>query len=126
MRHRVLMGLFVLAASGVAGVAHAQTSAPTPSAEVAARLSVVHSQRDLSVGLWASGGILLTGGGFGTLGYAFPGNGFFTLVVTAGAALIGLGLIIAAAAVGMGAQARWQQLRDAGLVLGPDGVALRF
>jgi hypothetical protein len=127
MGEAIRIGLFVIAVSSVAGTAHAQTPAATPmSAEQAAQLSVVRSQRELSVGLWASGGILLTGGGFGMFGYVFPGNGFFTLVVCAGVAAIGLGLIVAAAAVGTGAHARWQQLRDAGLVLGPDGVGLLF
>lgn len=110
-----------------------RATASTPlDPEYVAERDALASDREVMWGLFASGGILLTGGGFGTLGYAFPGNGLATILACGSGALVGLVLLFVAFDLDTrvhrrtdALRARWPQLAagpgDLGL-----GVRLRY
>jgi len=145
-----------LAWLGPASAAHAQSEAPQVESSVAPIASIdedepradrddagldpadvaerdaIQGNREIMWGLFGAGGTLLTAGGFGIFGYAFPGNGLVTIATCGSAALIGLVMLVAAIALDTDVHRRTDALRarHPHLVGGPGDVglalALRF
>lgn len=136
-----LVASCLIAAAWLAPVsfAHAQSEAPiaAPSAPAidpasAAERDAVRSEREISWGLYAVGGTLLTAGGFTTFGAAFPGVGFGLFYASLGVAGVGFVLFISAITLGTDVHRRTDALRARGVSLAPGpgdlglGLALRF
>lgn len=116
----VLVWCLVATAWGAHSVARAQTDdtgssttvddASVDPADVAEREAIQH-EREVMWGLFAAGGTLLTAGGFGTFGYAFPGAGFVAVLSCGAAGLVGLVLFLVAVGMDTGLHARTDALR---------------
>lgn len=125
MRNAFALGLFVLMTAPPAA-ALAQTEAPALAAQ-----QRVRDERNVSIGFWAAGGILLTGGGLTTMSYVLPCVGscdgqpvaFWTSVAAAGLGFISL---VVALVLTTNAHRHWERLRDRGVSIGPGPGPLGF